>query len=92
LDLEVDFFWRIYRLNPDQHPAWTSGSGLIVGEGMIMVEGRRIKLTTSDLNDYVCCGVFGVCENLPTLRGPRPQTREGSPDPGPGHPKTNLKG
>ena len=39
-NLELDFFLRIDRLNPDQHPAWTSGSGLIVGEGMIMAEGE----------------------------------------------------
>lgn len=36
-NLDLDFFLRMDRLNPDQHPAWTSGSGLMVGEGMIMV-------------------------------------------------------
>ena len=76
MDLGVDFFLRIDRLNPDQHPAWASGSGLIVGEGMIMAEvDERFNLRLSDLNNYVRCGAFGVHENLPTLRGPRPQTR-----------------
>ena len=77
MDLGVDFFPRMDRLNPDQHPAWTSGSGLIEGEGMIMAGvGEGFNLRLSDLNNYVCCGVFGVYENLPTLRGPRPQTQQ----------------
>ena len=95
LDLGVDFFLRIDRLNPDQHPAWISGSGLIVGEGMIMAEvGEGFNLRLSDLHNYVCCGVFGVHENPPTLRGPRPQTRLTRRDhPIPARaPRTNSKG
>jgi len=89
LDLGVDFFLRTDRLNPDQHPAWTSGSGLIVGEGMIMAEGRwRTELETQRSQQHICAAelsafttIFPRC----VASAHKHDSPTGSPDPGPSY-------
>lgn len=77
MDLGVDFFLRIDCLSPDQHPAWTSGGGLMVGEGMIMVQdgervhefqdSQHVKVVKRWRCCYVRCGVWALHVNLPTI-------------------------
>jgi len=89
LDLGVDFFLRIDRLNPDQHPTWTSGSGLIVGEGMIMAEvGEGFSLTPAISTIMIAAEFSAFTEIIPRCVA-RAHKHDTSPDPGPGYPAAN---